>query len=46
MRADLVVVDGDPDDVTKLGDRVRAVFQDGVAVSAGASGTSRLTSHL
>ncbi len=40
MRADLVVVDGDPDDVSKLGDRVRAVFQDGVAVSAGASGTA------
>ena len=36
MRADLVVVDGDPDDVSKLGERVRAVFQDGVAVSAGA----------
>ena len=28
-RADLVVVDGDPLDVTTLGDRVRAVYQDG-----------------
>ena len=37
MRADLVLVDGEPDDVGKLGDRVRAVYQDGVAVSARAS---------
>jgi len=33
QRADLVLVDGDPDNVTKLGDRVRAVFLDGVEVS-------------
>ena len=29
LRADLVVVDGDPDDVGSLGERVRAVYQDG-----------------
>jgi imidazolonepropionase-like amidohydrolase len=34
QRADLVVVDGVPDDVTKLGDRVRSVYLDGVQVSA------------
>jgi imidazolonepropionase-like amidohydrolase len=33
QRADLVVVDGGPDDVTGLGDRVRAVYLDGVEVS-------------
>lgn len=33
QRADLVVVDGDPDDVTGLGERVRAVYLDGVEVS-------------
>lgn len=33
MRADLVVVDGDPEDVTKMGERVRAVFLDGNEVS-------------
>jgi imidazolonepropionase-like amidohydrolase len=33
MRADLVVVDGDPQDVTKLGGRVRSVHLDGVEVS-------------
>jgi imidazolonepropionase-like amidohydrolase len=33
LRADLVVVDGQPDDVDKLGDRVRAVYLDGVEVS-------------
>jgi imidazolonepropionase-like amidohydrolase len=33
LRADLVVVDGDPEDVTKLGDRVRAVYLDGTEVS-------------
>ncbi len=33
QRADLVLVDGDPEDVTKLGDRVRAVYLDGVEVS-------------
>jgi len=31
-RADLVVVDGDPLDLEGLGDRVRAVYMDGVAV--------------
>jgi imidazolonepropionase-like amidohydrolase len=36
QRADLVVVDGDPDDVTKLGERVRGVYLDGVEVSRGA----------
>jgi imidazolonepropionase-like amidohydrolase len=35
-RADLVVLDGDPLDVAGLGDRVRAVYQDGVLVSGGA----------
>jgi imidazolonepropionase-like amidohydrolase len=34
-RADLVVVDGDALDVGGLGDRVRAVYQDGVLVSGG-----------
>ncbi len=34
QRADLVIVDGDPEDVTKLGDRVRSVFLDGVQVSS------------
>jgi imidazolonepropionase-like amidohydrolase len=33
QRADLVVVDGGPDDVSELGDRVRAVYLDGVEVS-------------
>ncbi len=33
QRADLVLVDGDPGDVTKLGDRVRAVYLDGTEVS-------------
>ena len=33
QRADLVVVDGEPDDVTKLGERVRAVYLDGAEVS-------------
>lgn len=33
LRADLVLVDGDPGDVTGLGDRVRAVWLDGVEVS-------------
>ena len=33
QRADLVIVDGDPDDVGKLGERVRAVYLDGVEVS-------------
>jgi imidazolonepropionase-like amidohydrolase len=32
-RADLVVVDGDPFDYADLGDRVRAVYQDGRLVS-------------
>ena len=32
-RADLVIVDGDPFDYADLGDRVRAVFQDGRLVS-------------
>jgi imidazolonepropionase-like amidohydrolase len=34
-RADLVVVDGDPFDYRDLGDRVRAVWQDGRLVSGG-----------
>ena len=33
-RADLVVVDGDPLDVEGIGDRITAVYQDGVAVTA------------
>jgi imidazolonepropionase-like amidohydrolase len=33
LRADLVLVDGDPDDLTGLGERVRAVYLDGVEVS-------------
>ncbi len=33
QRADLVVVDGSPEDVVNLGDRVRAVYLDGVEVS-------------
>ena len=33
LRADLVVVDGDPGDVTGLGERVRAVYLDGREVS-------------
>jgi imidazolonepropionase-like amidohydrolase len=33
LRADLVVVDGSPDDVKGLGDRVRAVYLDGAEVS-------------
>jgi imidazolonepropionase-like amidohydrolase len=33
QRADLVVVDGSPDDVGDLGNRVRAVYLDGVEVS-------------
>ena len=33
QRADLVLLDGDPGDVGKLGDRVRAVYLDGVQVS-------------
>jgi imidazolonepropionase-like amidohydrolase len=33
LRADLVVVDGSPEDVTDLGARVRAVYLDGVEVS-------------
>jgi aryl-alcohol dehydrogenase-like predicted oxidoreductase len=37
QRADLVVFDGDPHDVSKLGDRVRAVYLDGVEVSRGRS---------
>jgi imidazolonepropionase-like amidohydrolase len=32
-RADLVVLEGDPLDVADLGDRVRAVYQDGILVS-------------
>ncbi len=35
-RADLVVLDGDPLDVAALGDRVRAVYQDGALVSGAA----------
>jgi imidazolonepropionase-like amidohydrolase len=35
-RADLVLVEGDPLDVDTLAERVRAVYQDGVLVSAGA----------
>jgi len=34
LRADLVVVDGSPDDVVDLGGRVRSVHLDGVQVSA------------
>lgn len=37
-RADLVLVDGDPLDVRRLGDRVRAVYQDGRAVHAADAG--------
>jgi imidazolonepropionase-like amidohydrolase len=37
QRADLVVFDGDPHDVSNLGDRVRAVYLDGVEVSRGRS---------
>jgi imidazolonepropionase-like amidohydrolase len=33
LRADLVVVDGSPDDVADLGSRVRAVYLDGAEVS-------------
>ena len=33
LRADLVVVDGDPGDVTDLGSRVRVVYLDGVEAS-------------
>ena len=33
LRADLVLVDGEPDDVDRLGDRVRAVYLDGAEVS-------------
>jgi imidazolonepropionase-like amidohydrolase len=33
QRADLVVVDGDPEDVTDLGPRVRSVYLDGAEVS-------------
>ena len=33
LRADLVLVDGTPDDVTGLGARVRAVYLDGAEVS-------------
>jgi imidazolonepropionase-like amidohydrolase len=33
-RADLVVVDGDPLDFATLAERVSAVYQDGVQVSA------------
>jgi imidazolonepropionase-like amidohydrolase len=33
LRADLVVVDGSPDDVSGLGDRVRGVYLDGTRVS-------------
>jgi imidazolonepropionase-like amidohydrolase len=36
--ADLVVVDGDPLDVTTLGERVRGVYQDGVLASSGRQG--------
>lgn len=39
-RADLVVVDGDPLDVHRLGDRIRAVYQDGVAVHTNDSATT------
>jgi imidazolonepropionase-like amidohydrolase len=35
-RADLVVLDGDPLDVAGLGDRVRAVYKDGILVSGAA----------
>jgi len=35
-RADLVIVDGDPLDMTDLGARVRSVYQDGVLVSGAA----------
>jgi imidazolonepropionase-like amidohydrolase len=35
MRADLVVVDGSPADVSGLGDRVRGVYLDGVPVERG-----------
>jgi imidazolonepropionase-like amidohydrolase len=34
-RADLVVVEGDPLDVTGLADRVAAVYQEGTLVSGG-----------
>ena len=37
LRADLVVVDGSPDDVAGLGDRVRAVHLDGVRGQSPAS---------
>ncbi|MFI5225057.1 MAG: amidohydrolase family protein [Candidatus Limnocylindrales bacterium] len=35
-RADLLLLDGDPLDVSGLGDRVRAVYQDGILVSGAA----------
>ena len=35
QRADLVLVDGDPLDVATLGDRIRAVYQDGQLVAGG-----------
>ena len=38
LRADLVVVDGSPDDVTDLGERVRAVYLDGPGSACGAEG--------
>jgi imidazolonepropionase-like amidohydrolase len=34
-RADVVVADGDPADLTGLGERVRAVYEDGVLVAGG-----------
>jgi imidazolonepropionase-like amidohydrolase len=34
-RADIVLADGDPADLTGLGERIRAVYQDGALVSGG-----------
>jgi imidazolonepropionase-like amidohydrolase len=34
-RADIVLADGDPADLIGLGERIRAVYQDGVLVSGG-----------
>jgi imidazolonepropionase-like amidohydrolase len=43
-RADLVLADGDPLQLTGLGERIRAVYQDGVLVAAPAGAVDELAS--
>lgn len=39
-RADIVLIDGDPLDIAKLGARIRAVYQDGLLVHGAAHRSS------